>query len=177
MTQKEGKKTGNKEQLERKSKILFVTVGNGKFDPLVQELDRLKKEGKISHDVTIQLGHGQYKPSHCQWFTFDPHLGKYYEKADLIISHGGPGTVFEILRLKKPLIALPNRDRTDPLHQVEYLEAMAKETTSLLYCDQVERIHDFLKQAESHQFTSYQPPSCSIHLKVHEVLQPHDPST
>ncbi|MBI2102598.1 hypothetical protein HYT55_02065 [Candidatus Woesearchaeota archaeon] len=176
MKQQEHKMKEKKEQLGTEKKILFVTVGNGKFDPLVQELDRLKKEGKINHDIIIQVGHGEYKPSHCQWFTFDQHLGKYYEKADLIIGHGGPGTVFEILRLKKPLIALPNRDRTDPQHQVEYLEAMAKETTSLLYCDHVEKINEFLKQAETHQFTSYQPPPCFIHLKVHEALQPHDQS-
>ena len=116
---------------------IFVTIGNGKFDPLVQELDRLKKEGKIEQKIIVQLGHGSYQPQHCEWFTFDPNLNKYYQQADLIISHGGPGTVFEILRLGKKLITLPNRDRTDPRHQVEYLEAMAQETAALLYCDQV----------------------------------------
>jgi len=173
-SQKQERKTSEaKEQDDqsRQKKILFVTVGNGKFDPLIQEIDRLKKEGKISHEIIIQLGHGTYQPQHCRWFTFEPHLEKYYEQADLIISHGGPGTVFEILRRNKKLIALPNRDRTDPRHQVEYLEAMAKETTSLLYCDAVEKVGDFVKKAESHPFATYQPPSSTIHLVINRALQ------
>lgn len=149
---------------------IFVTVGNGKFDPLVRKLDMLKKERKILSEISIQLGHGEYKPASCNWFTFEPHLEKYYAAADLIISHGGPGTVFEILRLKKKLIALPNRDRTDPRHQVEYLEAMAKETNALLYCEDVEKIEEAIKKAEAQDFGSYQPPACSIHLKIQELL-------
>ncbi len=149
---------------------IFITIGNGKFDPLVQELDRLKKEGKIEQKIIVQLGHGSYRPQYCEWFTFDPNLNNFYQQADLIISHGGPGTVFEILRLGKKLIALPNRDRTDPRHQVEYLEAMAQETTALLYCDQVERLHEFLEKAKSHHFTTYQPPSCTMHQAAKRFL-------
>ena len=83
----------------KKSKTIFVTVGNGKFDPLVQELDRLKEEGKIKENIIIQLGHGSYRPKYCEWVEFAPSLERYYQQADLIISHGGPGTVFEILRM------------------------------------------------------------------------------
>ncbi len=86
--------------------MIFITVGNGKFDPLVKEIDRLKAEGEIKEEVVIQLGHGAYKPKHCQWFTFEPSLERYYQKADLVISHGGPGIVFEVLRKKKPLIGI-----------------------------------------------------------------------
>ncbi len=150
---------------------IFVTVGNGKFEPLVRKLDQLKKEGKILPRITIQLGHGEYKPANCAWFAFAPHLEKYYSTADLIISHGGPGTVFEILHLKKKLVALPNRDRTDPRHQVEYLEAMAKETSALIYCEDAEKIEEAIKKAETHNFVSYQPPACSIHLKIQELLE------
>ncbi len=152
-------------------KTIFVTVGNGKFDPLVKELDRLKEEGVIKSDIIIQLGHGMYKPKHCQWFTFDSNLNKYYSAAELVICHGGPGTVFEILRQGKKLIALPNRDRTDPRHQVEYLEAMAKETTALLYCEKVEILAETLQKAERHHFTSYQQPKCTMHEVVSHFLQ------
>jgi len=156
---------------EQVAGTIFVTVGNGKFDPLVMELDRLKKEGVVKKNIIIQLGHGAYKPQHCQWFTFDPDLHKYYSAADLVICHGGPGTVFEILRQGKRLIALPNRDRTDPRHQVEYLEAMAKETAALLYCETVELLAETLRKAEAHQFTSYQPPQCMMHEVVAQFLQ------
>ena len=107
--------------------MIFVTVGNGEFDPLIKELDRLVKEKKIQEEVIIQTGLGKYQPKHCKSFPFESPLTPYYQKASLIISHGGPGIVFEVLRLNKKLIALPNRDRTDPRHQVEIGRASCRE--------------------------------------------------
>lgn len=151
--------------------MIFVTVGNGKFDLLVKETDRLKAEGKIKEKVVIQLGHGAYKPKHCQWFTFKPSLENYYKKANLIISHGGPGIVFEVLRKKKPLITIPNRNRTDPRHQVEYLKAMAQETEAMIYCDRIELLEKALKKAKIHKFKEYKQPGCSIHKVINRFLK------
>jgi UDP-N-acetylglucosamine transferase subunit ALG13 len=151
-------------------KSTFVTVGNGKFDPLIKEIDRLKGEGKIKENVVVQLGHGSYIPKHCNWFKFESPLTKYYKKADLIISHGGPGIVFEVLRMKKKLIALPNRDRTDPMHQVEYLRAIAKETSALLYCDRVGMLFECLKRAKTHKFATYHPKICNMGEEVNKFL-------
>ena len=157
--------------LEKTKRTMFVTVGNGTFDPLVKEIDRLKQEGKIRENVIIQIGNGTYQPKNCKWFTFAPELHKYYQQADLIISHGGPGTVFEILRMGKKLIAVPNRDRTDPQHQVEYLQAMAKETSAFLYCDDVSQLSSTLEKAKTHRFEKYDPPSCTMAEEVIAFLE------
>ena len=150
---------------------IFVTVGNGKFDPLIKEIDRLKEKKILTGKVVIQLGHGIYKPKHCQWFDFEAPLDKYYNQADLIISHGGPGVVFEILRRNKKLVAVPNRDRTDPNHQVEYLRAMAQETSSLIYCDKVELLTMCLEKSKKHEFTRYIPPQCKMNEVVDNFLK------
>ena len=141
---------------------IFITVGNGKFESLVREIDRLVGAGKIKDKVMIQLGHGKYKPKNCQWFTFESPLDRHYEKADIVISHGGPGCIFEILRMKKRLIGIPNRDRTDPMHQVEYLRAMAKETSGLIYCDKIDFLEDSINKAKKHKYGLYNPPRCII---------------
>ena len=156
--------------IENQKKTIFVTVGNGKFDPLIKEIDHLKAENKINEEVIIQLGHGTYEPKHCRWFTFEPSLDKYYNKAHLVISHGGPGIVFEVLRMKKRLISIPNRDRTDPQHQVEYLRAMAKETSAIIYCDKVELLEECLEKAKNHKFSVYEPPGCKMHEVIHDYL-------
>lgn len=151
--------------------MIFVTVGNGQFDPLVQEIDRLKSEKHISEEVVVQIGHGKYEPQYCRWFRFEPTLEKYYEKASFIISHGGPGIVFEVLRRKKKLIALPNRNRTDPRHQVEFLEAMAQETSALLYCPDVLELASFLEKARTHTFSIYKTPRCTIAQQIKKFLE------
>lgn len=150
--------------------VLFVTVGNGKFEALVKEIDQLKGSGRIKEDVIVQLGHGKYKPQHCKWFTFESPLDPYYKKARVVISHGGPGIVFEVLRRKKKLLAVPNRNRTDPRHQVEYLRAMAKETPALLYCDKVSDLLGRLGDLETHEFATYSPSECRMPEVIHTFL-------
>ena len=153
---------------------VFVTVGNGQFDPLIKEIDCLKKDNIISGKVIIQIGHGKYQPQHCDFFRFAPDLEKYYAKASFVISHGGPGTVFEILRHKIPFIALANKDRTDPMHQVEFLEGISNETPGLLYCPQVAQLSKKIKKAIEHEFLSYNPPKCTIHNLVNNFLNQID---
>ncbi len=150
--------------------MLFVTVGNGKFEELVKEIDRLKSTGVIKDDVLIQLGHGEYKPQHCNWFTFEAPLTKYEQQADVIISHGGPGCIFEILKMGKKLIGIPNRNRTDPRHQVEFLQAIAQETDGLLYCDTPQQLAECIQKAETHNFASYSPTPHTIHEEIHSFL-------
>ena len=156
---------------EKNKGHIFITVGNGKFEPLVKEVDRLKSEGFIKEDVVVQVGHGTYKPQNCKWFTFESPLDLYYNNANLVICHGGPGTVFEIMRRKLKVIALPNRDRTDPNHQVEYLRAMDKETKGMIYCDRVSLLKDKLEMAKTYKFAHYKKTECKMHEVIHGFLQ------
>ncbi len=151
--------------------MIFVTVGNGKFDSLIREIDRLVGTGIIKEKVIAQIGHGSYEPCNLEWFSFESPLDKYYEKADLVISHGGPGIVFEVLRRKKKLISVPNRDRTDPNHQVEYLRAMANETSGLIYCDRLELLESCLEKAKIHKFEKYKQPTCFMHKIINNFLR------
>ena len=150
---------------------IFVQVGNGKFESLIKEIDRLLETKQITAQVTCQIGHGEYIPKHCEWFTFESPLTKYQNEADLVISHGGPGSVFEILRKEKKLIAIPNRNRTDPRHQVEFLEALSKETESLIYCDEFKNILEAIKKAKEKLFVKYERPICTMGEKIKEFLK------
>ena len=73
---------------------VFVTVGNGKFDTLVRMIDSLCKKKMILDHVVVQIGKGTYIPNYCDWFRFAPSLDSYYDEADIVVSHGGAGTVF-----------------------------------------------------------------------------------
>jgi len=148
--------------------MIFVTVGTGSFDELVKAVDELKAVGKIKEEIIIQIGSGKYTPKFCKWFRFAPSLGEYYKNASLIISHGGPGIVYEILDLGKPLIAVPNLKRTDPRHQVEFLEAVS-ESGSVIYC-RLEELEKTLKMAKTFKFKRYIRPECRIHEKIIRFL-------
>jgi beta-1,4-N-acetylglucosaminyltransferase len=92
-------------------KNLFVTVGTTRFDKLVEAvtskvaLEWMKRQGFSS--LTIQFGRGikppEISPSSIidiQTYDFRPSLIDDMEKADLIISHAGAGTVMEVLRMQ-----------------------------------------------------------------------------
>ena len=123
---------------------VFVTVGTTKFDALIQAVDTTEVANALVRKgyskLVIQKGAGAYQvqtllpaqaQSHqlsnglqVQVFEFAPSLADYMKTADLIISHAGSGSIFEALRLRKPLIAVPNAILMDN-HQAELAEHLA----------------------------------------------------
>lgn len=87
--------------------MIYITVGTTYFDELVREVDALAGKGVFSQEVVAQIGQGAYKPSHIQWVAY-ANNDEYYKRADLVIGHGGVGTVFELLQMGKDFIAVAN---------------------------------------------------------------------
>ena len=139
-------------------KKIFVTVGTTRFDELIDAvtskvvLEWLKRQGFTL--MTIQYGRGiKPKFKKCEesstsftynieirMYDFRPSLIDDIEKADLILSHAGAGTVMEVLRMKeKKLIVVINTKLMDN-HQVELATAMA-ERGHLFVVDRPEKLH------------------------------------
>jgi UDP-N-acetylglucosamine transferase subunit ALG13 len=70
-------------------------VGAGSYVPCV-----LLPRGRHSNEMPNGLS--------VESFDYVPSLAQYMEAAALIISHAGSGSIFEALRLRKPVIAVPN---------------------------------------------------------------------
>lgn len=94
--------------------MIFVTVGthNQQFNRLLIEIDKLAGNGKIKN-VIAQIGHSDYTPKNYKWFRFldfDKML-ELQRKSDIIISHGGVGSIATALFLKKPVIVVPREPK------------------------------------------------------------------
>ena len=103
--------------------MIFVTVGSIGFDSLVQQVDEAVGRGEISGDVILQIANGRYEPVHCEHFRTAPGLDPYYQRADLVIGHGGTGTTLEIIERGLRLISVSNPTMIDN-HQREFLEML-----------------------------------------------------
>lgn len=130
---------GVKGNSSSEEKSVFVTVGTTRFDSLVtaavspMALEWMASQGYTS--LTIQYGTGKepaFKHHHhpssplkIQAYSFRPSLDEDMEKADLILSHAGAGTVMEALRLRKKLVVVINTLLMDN-HQTELAGAMAE---------------------------------------------------
>ncbi len=154
-----------------KPPFLFVTVGSTDFDALIQTIDRLMPS--LGLEGIAQIGRGQYLPLNMPYFRFAPALTPYYERASLVIAHGGLGITMEVLRRGLPLVSVSNPDRYDD-HQTDLLSTMAAQG-HLIWCRQLDELKQAIETAQTASLWPYQPPECQIHLVIHDFLKNHRP--
>ena len=91
--------------------MILVMLGtqNNSFHRLLEEIDRLIDCGKIHEKVIVQAGYTKYESINMEIFSLLPQeeLEKYQKEADLIITHGGVGSIINSLRMGKKVIAVP----------------------------------------------------------------------
>ncbi|KAL3156241.1 hypothetical protein ABBQ32_012517 [Trebouxia sp. C0010 RCD-2024] len=173
------------------SRTVLVTVGTTKFEALVQAVDSLDVAATLVAKgytrLVIQKGAGKHQvqtlvPAGSQHnqlsnglqvevFDFAPSLADYMQAADLIISHAGSGSIFEALRLKKPLIAVPNPVLMDN-HQADLADHLAR--LHHIFAAKPDTLLHTLQQlsiAELHPYTSGSAEGIIQHINM-VVAQP-----
>ena len=139
--------------------MIFVTVGTTEFDELVRAMDDLAPQ--LAEEVVVQIGKGIYEPRHVAgYFRFEPSLDGYYERASVVVAHGGLGTAMEVLHRGGKLVGVPNPDRYDR-HQEDLLSYLA-EKGHLLWCPDLSELASTLDRVRETEFVPYEPPECHI---------------
>lgn len=147
--------------------MIFVTVGSlGKFDELIIKVDELVKKGKILDKTIIQLGNSSFIPKHCDWFRFENEITDYYKKAKFVISHEGAGTLFELLRLKKKVISVTNKNTVDNPDIVKVLSLKKH----LLHCKKINDLEKYIDEIINVRLLEYQPTNCNIHNYINNFI-------
>ena len=141
--------------------MIFVTVGTTDFNALVKAIDEHSQS--LSEEVVMQIGRSSYEPQHCEYFRFVPSLTPYYERASVVISHGGVGITTEVLQHGRPLVAVEDVDQPER-HQREILEVLVQEGY-LIWCKDLHELPEAIEQAKT-QLKPYVTPECQIHTIV-----------
>jgi beta-1,4-N-acetylglucosaminyltransferase len=89
--------------------MIFVTVGlhyQG-FDRLIRKMDEIA--GNIDEEIIMQIGSTKYKPKNAKCFEYidDEGMTELFNAARIIVTHAGSGTLLDLIRLKRPFIAVP----------------------------------------------------------------------
>jgi beta-1,4-N-acetylglucosaminyltransferase len=145
--------------------VIFVAIGTTDFDALIQAMDSLSLS--LSEEVIMQIGGSRYIPKHCEYFRFAPSLAPYYERASLVVSHGGLGIITEVLGRRRPLVAVEDPNQPDR-HQREILSVWERERR-LIWCKDLRELPQAMEQAMT-QLRIYTAPECWIHTVVAEFL-------
>lgn len=91
--------------------MIFVTVGTHEqgMERLLIELDRLIGEKEIQDEVVAQIGYSLYKPKNYKYkemISYDE-MDEMVRKASIVITHGGPGSIFHAIQSGKVPIVVP----------------------------------------------------------------------
>ena len=147
--------------------MIFVTVGTTDFDALVRHVDELAPS--LGREVVAQIGRGEYLPTNMEWFRFAPSLDPYFGRAEVVVSHGGLGTIIEVLQRGLKLIGVSNPDRYD-LHQEDILRALS-ERGHMVWCRSLDSLAQAICGIDAQEFAPYESPPCRIAEVIREHLR------
>jgi beta-1,4-N-acetylglucosaminyltransferase len=115
--------------------MIFVTVGNATqgFNRLLKAVDGLAGEGFFEgKNVLIQSGNNlEFKATHCEQedFISPERYAQLINKANLVICHGGAGSLYHVFEAGKIPVVMPRRrkygEHVDD--QFELVKAIAAE--------------------------------------------------
>lgn len=142
--------------------MLFVTVGSQKFqfNRLLIAVDELIEKGIIQEAVFAQIGCCDYMPKHYPFKCFldRDEFSAMEAKADVIITHGGTGTVVGAIKNGKKVIAVPRLaqygEHVDD-HQMQIVEQFKKLNLICGICDCGE-LDSAIRFAKNHTFDTYE---------------------
>lgn len=95
--------------------LIFITVGtqDKQFNRLFSEVHKCISQKKISDNVVAQIGCSDYKYDDIMFFDKCSHdeLEKYVKECDILITHGGVGSLIQGINNNKKIIAVPRLSR------------------------------------------------------------------
>lgn len=114
--------------------MILVTLGTQDkgFVRLLKAIDKQIEKGKIKDKVVVQAGYTKYESKNMEIFdSVSPQeFEKWIDKADVVITHGGVGSILTALKHEKKVIAAPRlakyKEHTND-HQKQIIDEFEKE--------------------------------------------------
>tara|TARA_R110000787_G_scaffold147907_1_gene261789 strand:- start:154 stop:606 length:453 start_codon:yes stop_codon:yes gene_type:complete len=131
---------------------ILVTVGTSSFERLIKAVDKQIPANK--YQLTCQISDGKYQPINHKFFHFSDKFPSLIADADIVITHGGAGTIFQLLELQKKIIVVPNLDRIDK-HQTD-LASFVSDNHYAIVCNNLDQLAYDLEQCIHFTPASYQ---------------------
>jgi UDP-N-acetylglucosamine transferase subunit ALG13 len=135
--------------------LIFVVLGTHElpFHRLLIEVDQLIEKGVIKDEVVVQVGHTTYRSGNMTFIPFMTYseMEDYYKKADLIITHGGTGSITTGVKMGKKVIASPRWSRFGEHNDDHQLEIVLQfyDSGYILYWDDGMDLEEIVRDAES----------------------------
>ena len=109
--------------------MILATVGTLPFPRLIRAMDDYAATSR--QPVMVQRAGSPVTIQHAQWQDYLPNLERWIAQADVVVLHGGVGTICKVLAAQKPFVIVPRRGDLGE-HYDDHQWAMLEKTGSLL---------------------------------------------
>lgn len=156
--------------------MIFITLGSQKFqfNRLLKKVDELAEQGIINEEVFAQIGTSDYKPKNYVYkeFLSREEFEKKINLCNLIITHGGTGTIIGAVKKGKKVIAVPRLakygEHVDD-HQLQILDQF-KQLNLICACKDCEELVRALKEIKNKEFEKYQSNTKTIVSSIEKFI-------
>lgn len=129
--------------------MILVLLGtqNNSFHRLLEEIEKNIEDGTIKEEVIVQAGYTKFKSDRMKIMDLmsKEQLEQFQDEADLIITHGGVGSIISSIEKEKKVIAVPRMHEYGE-HVNNHQKEIVKDFNDKGYIIGIEKVED-LKQA------------------------------
>lgn len=134
--------------------MIFVILGTQDkgFDRMLNEIQELIKDGLITKKVIVQAGCTDFKSDEMDIIDYLPmqKFNEYIEQADIVITHGGVGSILDAIKHHKKVIAIPRLEKYHEHvndHQIQIVEEFDR-LGYIMDCGNLKRLGNKLMEIE-----------------------------
>ena len=141
--------------------MILVLLGtqNNSFHRLLEEIQRNMDNGNIKEEVVVQKGYTKFESKNMKMYTqvtLDE-MRKMIDNADLIITHGGVGSIIESIEKNKKVIAVPRLKKYKEHvndHQLDIIKSF-NDSEYIIGLNGVEELEDALEKVKDFKPKKY----------------------
>ena len=141
--------------------MIFVTLGtqDKQFKRLLKDIDECITNGVIKDNVIVQAGYTKYDSKNMKIYDLldKDEFDKYIKECDLLITHGGVGSILTGLKNNKKVIAAPrlakyNEHMND--HQLQIVSRFS-EMGYILACNEGDDLSYIIEKSKTFKPKKY----------------------
>jgi len=156
--------------------MIFVTVGSQKFqfNRLLEKVDLLIDDELIHEKIFAQIGASDYQPRNYDFKDFlnRDEFNERVNNCEIMITHGGTGTIIKAVKNGKKVIAVPRRkefgEHVDN-HQLQLIRQFY-ELGLIEMCENMDRLADSIVIARTKAYKGYESNASAIVNSIEDYL-------
>lgn len=141
--------------------MILVLLGtqNNSFHRLLEEIQKNIDNGNIKEEVIVQKGYTKFESKDMTMYKKLPieKVENLIDKADIVITHGGVGSIITAIEKNKKVIAVPRLKKYNEHvndHQLDIIKTF-NESGYIIGIDSVEKLEEALKKVKKFQPKQY----------------------